>query len=163
PSTAPANVVQYDVGSIFSAAIVGTTPAASPPWMTAKFDDGGGTGAGTFEFAEADGRDAASLITEVDFKVVSSVNPSEVLISATSKVVWFDIDQSGLGTDIFQAEEKSAYDIGFSFGTSNAGGGIHRFAAGEKVTYTITGIASLSASSFDVLSAPAGGAGPFKT
>ncbi|MGB2936607.1 MAG: PEP-CTERM sorting domain-containing protein, partial [Phycisphaerae bacterium] len=50
------------------------------------------------------------------------------------------------------------YDILVAFADGELG---NRFTAGDSIHYTVTGIAGLTAGSFDFLSAPSGGHGPF--
>jgi len=64
------------------------------------------------------------------------------------------------GTNAFKADGDGLYDILFNFGTGTG----HGFGPGDTLTETITSsVAGLTAASFDELSAPAGGHGPFFT
>jgi hypothetical protein len=62
--------------------------------------------------------------------------------------------------DAYQADGDGYYDIQFMFDLAPP---IERFTGGDFVNYTITGIGSLTATSFKVLSLPAEGmgSGPF--
>jgi hypothetical protein len=62
-----------------------------------------------------------------------------------------------LGTDAFKADGDGKYDIRFDFGLTPS----TAFSASDYLTYTITGIPTLTSSNFQFLSKPAGGHGPF--
>ena len=72
----------------------------------------------------------------------------------------FDTPTISQSEDAFKADGDGKYDVHFSFTT---GGNVSKtFTTGDSLHYTITG-AGISASSFDFLSTPAGGHGPFIT
>jgi hypothetical protein len=60
------------------------------------------------------------------------------------------------GVDAFKADGDGLYDIFVNLPTST-----DTFGAGESLIFDITGIASLTANSFNFLSFPDGGTGPF--
>jgi hypothetical protein len=153
-------VLVYEIGIAFSTDAFGTLPAGSPPWIVATFDDGGGAGSVTLTLENVN-LVGGEFTREWDFNLDPLLDPDDLLFSAPVKVGAFDDPTIDLEIDAHQAGGDGKYDIEFMFATSNAGGGIHRFGPGEKATYTITGIPTLTASSFEFLSAPGGGLGPF--
>lgn len=155
-------MVIYSIGTAFSTDTFGTLPAGSPPWLQATFDDGGGAGSVTLTLENVN-LAPAEFTREWDFNLDPSLDPTELLFSAPVKVGAFDDPTINLGVDAFQADGDGRYDIQFLFATSGMDGGIHRFGAGEAATLTITGSPTLTASSFEFLSSPAGGSGPFYT
>ena len=64
-----------------------------------------------------------------------------------------------MGEDAFQADGDGMYDIWFDFPTANND---NRFKDGEELVWIITGN-GITANSFDYLSAPGGGYGPFQS
>ena len=71
----------------------------------------------------------------------------------------FDLPSIIEGTNSFKADGDGKYDILLNFTPGSTA--VHQFTQGEYFTYTITGIAGLTAGDFAYLSMPAGGAGPF--
>ena len=63
--------------------------------------------------------------------------------------------------DSFKADGDGFYDIEIAFLTD--AGLANHFSAGDAADFTITGIAALTANSFDFLSSPSGGQGVFAT
>ena len=72
----------------------------------------------------------------------------------------FVLNSIDKGVDAFQADGDGKYDIRFNFAPP-PGGTTNVFDNSDTVTFRITGIAGLTAESFNFLSAPAGGHGPF--
>lgn len=94
------------------------------------------------------------------FNLDPALNPSDLVFSAPTKVGTFDDPSIVTGVNAFQADGDGLYDILVNFAFAPPG---VRFDGTDSVTLTITGIAGLTANSFDFLSAPAGGNGPFHT
>jgi hypothetical protein len=155
-SSARAAVIAYDLSVEFSGA---TPPAGAAPWIRATFDDGGGTGSVTLTLASVN-LVGTEFVSDWDFNLDPSLDPSALLFSAPTKTGTFGDPVINLGVDAFQAAGDGMYDIEVAFDIAPPE---DRFGAGDSVQYTITGIATLTASSFDFLSAPAGGSGPFPT
>jgi hypothetical protein len=61
------------------------------------------------------------------------------------------------GDNNYKADGDGKYDFRFNFGTASG----TTFGSGDSITYFISGIPGLTASSFSFQSAPAGGSGPF--
>jgi MYXO-CTERM domain-containing protein len=151
-----ATTVTYDLSVEFSGA---TPPAGAAPWLRATFDDGGGAGSVTLTLAAVN-LVGGEFVSDWDFNLDPALNPASLSFSAPTKTGTFGDPVITFGVDAFQADGDGRYDIEVEFDTAPPG---DRFGAGESVQYTITGIATLTASSFDFLSAPAGGSGPFPT
>lgn len=99
------------------------------------------------------------FITEWDFNLDPALDPSKLKFSPPTKSGTFADPSITAKVDNFKADGDGLYDIEFAFATK-AG---DRFGAGESLEVTITGIASLTASSFNFVSTPDGGHGPFVT
>lgn len=155
-------MIVYPIGAAFGTDALGTVPAGSPPWLKATFDDGGSAGSVTLTLENVN-LSGGEFTREWNFNLDPNLDPASLSFSAPLKVGSFDDPSIGKIANAFQAGGDGLYDIQFLFATSGAGGGIHRFGLGESATLVITGIPTLVASSFNYLSAPAGGAGPFYT
>jgi hypothetical protein len=149
-----ATIVSLDMGVLFTGSGVPTNP---PPWLKATFDDGGSTGSVDLTIS-AIGLTATEKVKEVYFNLDPSLNPALLAFSAPTKTGTFMDPVISKGVDGYKADGDGKYDILIAFSTTNAGA----FNGGEAVKYTIT-LPSLTANSFDFLSAPAGGNGPYVT
>jgi VPDSG-CTERM motif len=141
----------------------GQAPGGPAPWLSATFTDTTpGTVSLTLSASPAPGYgltgtenvDGLYLNVAPAFVGALSFSPGApaTLLSGGSLT---SITQ---GEDAFKADGDGLYDILFSFGTG-AGAG---FGPGDALTETITSsVTGLTASSFDLLSTPAGGHGPF--
>jgi hypothetical protein len=161
--SAPASMMVIDVGTIFSSSGNNSSPAGTPPWLRATFDDHGSTGSVTLKLEAvnltSNGSGPDEFATEWDFNVDPAIDPASLSFSAPTKVGTFtDPTINHASDNSYKADGDGKYDVQFLFETANAG----RFGPNESVTYTIT-YPGLTAASFDFLSAPAGGSGPFYT
>lgn len=152
-----ASVVSYDLSMEFSGA---TPPAGAAPWLNATFDDGGSAGSVDLTLT------AVNLVGSefVDvwlFNLDPALNPTLLVFSAPSKTGSFTDPTISQSVDAFKADGDGWFDIEIDF--ASGGGAATRFGPGEDVSYTITGIGSLTADSFDFLSSLGGGHGPFPT
>jgi len=127
-----------------------TPPAGNAPWLTVRFDDGGGSGSVTLTF-EATNLVGSEFVSGLYLNVVSGIDPSGLSFVNPVKTGSFDIPTISLGTDQFKADGDGYFDIRLSFATG--GGASKRFGSTEALSYTINGPASLTAASFDALSA----------
>jgi hypothetical protein len=140
----------------------GASPAGAAPWLRATFDDGGKAGEVTLTF-EATNLVDTEFVSNLYFNLDPAFDPTQLVFGPITKVGSFDDPSISTAVDAFKADGDGKYDLLFAFATSGAGGGIHRFGAGESMQLTISGIAGLVASSFNFLSAPDGGHGPYLT
>ena len=154
--SARAAIVTYDLDIEYSGA---TPPAGAGPWLRATFDDGGGSGTVTMTLTSLN-LVSQEFVRFWHFNLDPAFDATNLVFSAPLKVGAFADPAINLGTDAFQAAGDGLYDIQLAFGFAPPS---DRFGAGDSVSYTITGIPTLTANSFSFLSAPAGGNGPFYT
>jgi hypothetical protein len=105
---------------------------------------------------------ASENISEFDFNIdpALTMDLDHLIFSNLVKGGSFDTPTISQGEDGFKADGDGKYDIQFLF---TVGGNVSKtFTTGDSLQYTITG-AGISASSFDFISTPAGGHGPFIT
>ena len=151
-SGADAAVITFQASNEFSG---GTSPAGAAPWVTATFQD---TVPGVVTMTlTATNLTGSEFISNYYFNIDSSMNPSNLTFSAPVKTGSFTSPSINLGTDSYKADGGGYFDINLSFATSS--GANSRFTAGDSVSYTISGVSGLSASSFNFLSSPSGGNG----
>jgi hypothetical protein len=127
----------------------GTSPAGAAPWLTVRFDDGGGSGSVTLTF-EATNLVGGEFVSGLYLNVASGIDPTALNFSSPVKTGTFDTPTISLATDSYKADGDGYFDILLSFATS--GSGSKRFAANDAISYTITGLPSLTAGSFNALS-----------
>ena len=150
-----AAILTFDHNFEFSG---GSQPSGAAPWLRATFDDGGGSGSVTLTFT------GLNLVNQefvrfTYFNLDPAINPASLSFSTPTKVGAFSDPTIATGTNAFQADGDGLYDIRIEFDNSPPA---NQFGPGEAVTYTITA-PGLTANSFNFLSAPAGGSGPFPT
>ncbi len=152
---AQAASVTYEMVAEFSGAF---PPAGSAPWLTATLDDGGS--AGSVELTlEATNLTNPEFVFEWLFNLDPGLDPNNLFFSGPTKVGQFIDPAINLGVDAFNAAGGGLYDLQFAFNHTN--GPSKKFGAGDAVTYTLTGIAALTVDSFEFLSTPGGGQGPY--
>ncbi len=147
-------VISFDYNIEFSGA---TPPAGSAPWLRVTFDDGGGSGSVNMKF-EALNLVGTEFVRFSYFNLNPALNPNSLVFSAPTKTGVFTDPVISTGVNAFQADGDGLFDIQVQFDQSPPA---NRFDASDAVEYTITGIPTLTANSFDFFSAPAGGNGPF--
>lgn len=135
-------------------------PEGLAPWVTAEFDDGNTAGSVDLTISFSNDVGAADL-TEIYFNLDPNLNATNLVFARIGGTGPTDANTAiNLGTDAYQADADGLYDIFIDY-PPPPGNDAKRFNAGESVSYTITGIASLTASSFNYLSVPSGINGPF--
>lgn len=156
-----AATLEFPIQSIVSSS---GTPGGATPWLTAQLDDEESAGTVQLTF-EATGLAPGEFVSKLFFNLDPALDPADLTFSAAaaSGGNGFAMPTIDVGVDAFTGGGGGRYDLSFSFTTSNAGGGAMRFGPGEQYVVTIGGIASLVASSFDVLSSPQGGNGVHRT
>jgi hypothetical protein len=159
PAGARAGILVLQLDTEFSG---GTPPEGAAPWLTVTIDDGGAAGSVTLTLAATNLTDA-EFVSQWNLNLDPLLDPTDLIFSAPTKVGTFDSPTISTGVDAFTADGGGKYDIDFAFATSGAGGGVHRFGVGDSVQYTVTGVPTLVASSFDFFGAPHGNHGPFET
>jgi hypothetical protein len=156
------------VGSAASAAMItfaasfeysgGVAPEGTPPWLTATFDDGGSPGSVDLTLETTNLTDNESVFVWM-FNLDPDLAPNDLVFSAPVKTGAFTDPTINLGVDEFKADGDGYFDIKFDFDQSD--GAPTRFGVGDAAEYTITGIPTLTAYSFDFISAPDGAPGEF--
>jgi len=154
---AGASTITFPMSVEFSG---GTPPIGASPWLTATFDDGGSAGSVDLTL-ETTNLTGTEFVFQWTFNLDPALDPTDLEFSAPTKIGAFANPTVSLGTNAFMADGDGRYDVKVAF--ENSDGPPTRFGAGDTVIYTITGIPTLTASSFDFLSEPAGGHGPYPT
>ncbi|MBI3839520.1 MAG: PEP-CTERM sorting domain-containing protein [Planctomycetia bacterium] len=154
PGAARATILTMEADIEFSG---GTAPAGPAPWFTVTIDDHGSTGSVTFDLTGAH-LTSTENISELDLNLdpALSADLGSLTFTELSRTGSFTTPTIFQGEDNFRANSGGLYDIRLSF----AVGTNHTFIGGDAIQYSIAG-AGLTASSFDFLSTPAGGHGPF--
>ncbi|KKN92725.1 hypothetical protein LCGC14_0204680 [marine sediment metagenome] len=153
--TAPlshAFVVSYGLDIEFSG---GSLPAGAGPWLKATFDDEDTPGSVELTL-EVLNLVADEFVSKWYFNLNSSLDPKDLTFSDPLKIGLFDDPKINLDADGWNVAGSGRYDIEMAFATSNQGSGAERFGVGESASFTITGIATLTASSFDLTSTGGG-------
>jgi hypothetical protein len=139
----------------------GQAPASTlKPWIQMTISD---SSPGTVIFKlTAPHLTGSENVSEFDFNLDPALSSDVGHLTFTSliKTGSFDDPTISQGVNGFKADGDGEYDINLSFTT---GGNTNKtFTGGDSLQYTISG-SGISASSFDFLSHPAGGHGPFIT
>jgi hypothetical protein len=129
---ASAGTVVFDSSFEFSG---GTPPAGAAPWLRATFDDKGKSGSVTLLF-EALNLVDSEFVSNLYFNLDPTLDPTQLVFGSITKVGAFDDPTISTGVDAFKADGDGKYDLLFAFATSGAGGGSHRFGAGESMELT---------------------------
>jgi len=139
----------------------GTVP---PAWLTVTIDDGTDDmdGLVTLTLA-ATNLTGSEKVKEWCLNLDPQLTPTDLVFSEVTRTGTFDDPAIGKGTDKYAADGDGLYDIQFTF--DNTGKTDKNFGPGESVQYTVqlNGSSALTAASFDFLSTPAGGHGPYHT
>ncbi len=134
----------------------GTAPSGSPAWVEASFQD---ASAGTVMLTITNLNITSSeKVTQLYLNLNPSLNPGNLQFTLQSGSSGVTAPQPSLGVDSFKADGDGKYDILFGFSQTPASA----FSSADYLTYSITGIPTLTSSDFDYLSSPAGGNGPFE-
>lgn len=147
-------IVTYDYNFEFSGA---SPPAGAAPWLRVVFNDFGGVGSVDMTFTALN-LVGTEFVRFAMFNLDPALAPTSLIFSAPVKTGVFSDPIVSTGVNAFQADGDGLFDIQLQFDQSPPA---NRFDAGDSVKYTITGIAGLTANSFNFNSAPGGGAGSF--
>jgi len=156
PRDSDAETISFAFGQTFS----GSSPAGNGPWLTSTFTT---LAPGTVSLSiSASGLSQSETIDSLYFNLDPALNPSSLTFvrDPVSTGPTAANTTISLGSNQFKADGDGLYDINFAL-PPPPGQQAARFQAGETLVYTITGLPTLSASSFFFLSQPAGGSGPF--
>ncbi|MCK5113891.1 MAG: PEP-CTERM sorting domain-containing protein [Phycisphaerae bacterium] len=155
--SAHGTMLSFDLSIEFSGA---TPPVGATPWLKATFDDGGTPGSVNLKLTTPN-LSGTEFVSVWSFNLDPTLNLGDLAFSAPTKTGAFTDPVISTGVDAFKANGDGYYDIKLAF--AKGGGTSKRFGVGDAVEYTITGIPSLTSSSFDFLSKPGGGHGPYTT
>ena len=142
--------------------ISGATPPDGPtPWLTATFDDGGTAGSVDLTL------ETTNLVEVEHVKVwLFNLNPAfdaadlaSLTFTETDRTGTFGVPTISKAIDGFPADGDGYFDIEIALAQPAS----PHFGVGDKVEYTITGIGSLTAGSFNFVSTPDGSPGIFTT
>jgi len=149
PASAGTLVLDYNFE--FSGA---QAPAGPAPWLKAVFDDFGGTGSVRLTMTTS-GLLNSENVKEWYFNLDPALDPDNLAFSYNGGLSTAGAAVSiTTGINCCKADGDGKYDFQFNFTPSTG------FEALETVVYDIT-LASITAASFNFLSLPAGGHGPF--
>jgi len=140
----------------------GTVPA--PPWLIAEFDDGGTAGSVDLTLT-ANNLSATEFTGEWYFNidpVYNATDLSNLTFTVTSTTGAFDNPTISKDINNLQANGNGKFDILLGFSTAD-GGMDYRFSDGDVLEYSIGGIGSLTAGSFNFISYEDGGEGEYFT
>lgn len=129
----------------YTAIISGDTPAGTSPWVQATFDDGGSSGTVTLTMTTS-GLTGSENVSGMYFNLDTTLNPTS-LSFAYLGTTGPGATSVQTNTNTYKADGDGMYDILFNFPTGTG------FNPNETVKYSITGIPSLTAQSFNFLSA----------
>ncbi len=156
-ASAQASVITFALSYEFSGA---TPPEGLAPWLTATFDDRDAPGSVDLTLVTTNLTDN-EFVFEWLFNLDPELDVSALVFSAPVKINEFADPTIDLGVDGFPGDGGGYYDVRVDF--DNSGGASTRFGVGDAVEYSITGIPTLTADSFDFLGAPHGGNGTYPT
>lgn len=141
-------VIVYEASALYS----GFSPEGPAPWATVTLDDGGSQGSVTMTLSAMD-LPGTEFISDWYLQLSPGLDPQKLVFSAPTKVGSFTAPAINLGHDQFKAGPMSSFDIDLAFATAASDGGSRRFVGGNSLSYTITGIPTLTADSFSDLDA----------
>ena len=144
----PAAVLTFEANTEFSGA---TAPSGTAPWLTATFDDNNTIGSVRMTLW-ANNLTDTEFVSLMYFNLDPVLDPMELFFSDMTKVGNFANPTISLGVDLFKADGDGFFDILIAFAIG--GGKNNRFTDGDSVSFTITGIPTLTAESFNFMSAP---------
>lgn len=139
----------------------GTPPVGPTPWLVAQFDDQGTPGSVALTLT-ATNLTGAEHVKGWYFNLDPNMGPNNLTFSALTEAAGnFDLPTITVDENNLKADGDGFFDILFAFATKDD----HpkRFTSGDSFSCTLGGIASLTASSFDFISAPDGGQGIYPT
>ena len=152
-TAARAAIVTYDFNVEYSGA---TPPAGTAPWLRATFDDGGAPGSVSLTLTALN-LTGGEFVNDWLFNLNPALSAKSLNFAVQSTTGTFATPVVVTGENDHSAAGSTMFDILIDFDNAPPA---NRFGAGESSTYTITGIPTLTANSFDFLSI-GGGQGPF--
>lgn len=160
---AQATILTLELDYLFCGA---REPAGTPPWLVARFDDEGTSGSVKLNLS-SEGLVDNEYVDRWHFNLNPLLDPAHLDIVADPRnaISATEIIRRGNNEKApkLRAASSGYYDIVFDFTNENSSNGPSKFGEAFSLNYTIKGIDSLSALSFDFPSIPAVGQdkGPF--
>lgn len=138
-------------------------PAGKTPWLTLTTTTLSGADAGKVQLEfYASGLVSPEYVDEWYLNFDPALDPKNLSFDSPVKTGSFSLPTINLATDGYKAGPDGRFDIKLLFSTSNAGGGINRFTAGDKLSYKVSYKGDpIAAESFDFFSKPEGSYGPY--
>ena len=137
-------------------------PAGNPPWLNATFDDGGTAGSVDLTLTPTN-LSAGEFVSVWMFNLKPDLEDQlGDLIFDLSPQVGFDTPTVSISKNGYKADGDGFFDIDIAF-LKGDGSSERRFGDGDVAVYSITGIDSLTAYSFNTISFPGGGQGEYPT
>ena len=152
------DIVSFDMTVSWNPASPGGTQP--PAWLSATFDDEDSPGEVILTLT-ATNLMVSEKVEGWYFNLDPNLDPGLLTFSDPNKTGSFDDPNVSVSTNDFMADGDGYFDILILFETAD--GGTRSFGQGDAVEYTIGGIASLTAGSFEFISFPNGGDGQYIT
>lgn len=142
----------FNLDTEFSGA---TAPVGTTPWLTATFDDALPSPSTVTLSMDIANLTAAEFVDEWLFNLNPALDPTALIFTYVSGIA----ASISTGVNFQQADGDGRFDIRFDFPNAPPS---TRFGAGDAPSvYTISGIPTLTAASFDFSSVQGGGQGTF--
>jgi hypothetical protein len=139
----------------FEETLEGVPPSGPTPWLTAVVSD---SGAGGVQISlSAPGLTGNEYVNQWFFNLNPAMDPTKLVFTETASTGAFTLPTVATGADAFKPAYDGKYDILFGF--SGSGDNSAKFTGGDSITFSITGIAGLSANDFLFENTPAAGHG----
>lgn len=162
-SNVVATVVSFDMTLAWD----GASPGGATPWLNATFDDQG-TAGDVILTITATNLTSTEKVKDWYFNLDPTLDPDLLSFSSppsksgSGAAPWFDDPVISKGSNGFKAGSDGWFDLLIEFAVANVNE-TQNFDAGDSVEYTISGISSLTANSFDFMSSPGDSHGPYVT
>jgi len=143
----------------FDVTFSGMSPGGTTPYLTAIFDDSYGDANTVRVFIDVLNLDSTSSITHMYFNFDPSLSPGSLTFTAINNADSVPNSVTG-NADAYKADGDGLYDISFDMPPPN-GDFASRLTNGETLVYDISYTSAISASSFNFISTPDGGAGTY--
>ncbi len=154
--------ISFDLGVEISGA---ADPVGDPPWLTATFDDGDSAGSVDLTLITTNlspGEYVAKWLFNLDPDLKDDLG--DLTFTPLPKTGFFEDPIVSTLLNGYKADGDGYFDIKFEFSFQNGdSASIHRFDDGDEGGFTITGIPSLTAGSFNFISEPNGRNGEYET
>lgn len=153
PVNTEASIIQFGLGMEFSG---GTAPESTGPWIQITFADTATPGSVLLTVANT-ALVKDEYVRGVYLNLRDELPLGDLSFSSPQQTGSFAMPSIDLARDGFKADGDGYYDIYLDFATKKK----DRFGPDSALSYIVSGPAGLTASSFDALSAPSGGHGPY--